>query len=387
MKSLPIIIAALLSAPTLAAAGEATETIIYAFTGGRDGANPQAALIAESGTFYGTTTYGGTGGGVVFSVTPSGTETPLHEFAGGQDGAAPTGALVSLNNVFYGTTGDGGGPDCGGAGCGTAFSLTPKGKEKTLYAFTSEDGANAPQAGLTVLGKRLYGTAPFGSAIFSLTTTGKEKQIYAFGNPPDGNDPHAGLINAGGTLYGTTIFGGRGSNCVNGSSGCGTVYSITGKGAEKVLYSFSGGADGSQPYAAPLSVRGVLYGTTSEGGATGNGVVFKLTQDGAETVLHSFASGVDGAYPLTGLIDVKGVLYGTTSAGGGTGCGGAGCGTVFAINAKGAEKIIYAFQGGADGSNPNGLLEVGGVLYGTTSAGGGTACNGIGCGTVFKIEP
>jgi uncharacterized repeat protein (TIGR03803 family) len=387
MKPLPIILAGLLTAPTLAAAGQATETVIYAFTGGSDGANPRAALINVAGTLYGTTANGGTGRGVVFSITPAGAEKPLHKFAGGKDGTDPTGALVSLNNMFYGTTEFGGSQYCGGEGCGTAFSLTRSGKEKILHAFTTENGASEPQAGLTVLGKRLYGTAPFGSAVFSLTTVGKEKQIYEFGNPPDGNDPSAGLVNAGGTLYGTTVFGGSGVNCINGSSGCGTVYSITGKGIEKVLYSFSGGADGSEPTAAPMSVRGVLYGTASEGGPTGEGVVFKLTQDGTETVLHGFAGGSDGAYPLTSLIDVKGILYGTTSTGGGTGCDGDGCGTVFSIDAKGTEKIIYAFQGGADGSNPNGLLNVDGTLYGTTYAGGGTGCGGSGCGTVFKLVP
>jgi hypothetical protein len=101
----------------------------------------------------------------------------------------------------------------------------------------------------------------------------------------------------------------------------------------------------------------------------------------------SAQGGSDGALPLGDLINVGGALYGTTQYGGGsTGCsGGAGCGTVFKVTAKGV-----AFKGGSDGANPQDrLINVGGTLYGTTYGGGatGTGCAAGGCGTVFKVTP
>ncbi len=62
-------------------------------------------------------------------------------------------------------------------------------------------------------------------------------------------------------------------------------------------------------------------------------------------------------------------------------------------------KVLYAFTGGReDGANPNygPLIDVGGVLYGTTYAGGtdGRSCPaapgsnlGVGCGTFYRVDP
>jgi len=81
------------------------------------------------------------------------------------------------------------------------------------------------------------------------------------------------------------------------------------------------------------------------------------------------------------LIEVKGTLYGTTLSGG-TGCDGAGCGTVFSLDPNtGAETVLYAFQGGTDGSGPNAVIDVKGTLYGTTVGGGA-----YGYGTLFALE-
>jgi uncharacterized repeat protein (TIGR03803 family) len=59
------------------------------------------------------------------------------------------------------------------------------------------------------------------------------------------------------------------------------------------LYSFTGGADGGNPYFGDLvlDAKGNLYGTTFAGGANpGLGVVFEVTPAGAEKVLHTFNS-------------------------------------------------------------------------------------------------
>lgn len=154
--------------------------------------------------------------------------------------------------------------------------------------------------------------------------------LYSFQCGSDGADPTSGLIDVNGTLYGTTENGG-GSGCQTASlSGCGTVYSVTTSGSEKVLYRFSGGSDGHYPNASLTEMNGTLYGTTSGGGSAGDGTVFSIGPSGSEQVVRSFA-GSDGAHPFADLIAVNNVLYGTTVGGGlKSGCY-KGCGTVFAL--------------------------------------------------------
>jgi uncharacterized repeat protein (TIGR03803 family) len=93
--------------------------------------------------------------------------------------------------------------------------------------------------------------------------------------------------------------------------------------------------------------------------------------------LYSFGKGSDGQQPKAGLIDVNGILYGTTYGGGVYSDG-----TVFSVSTTGTEKVLYSFQGRNDGANPSAsLLAVKDVLYGVTEH-GGWEING---GTVFKI--
>lgn len=278
-------------------------------------------------------------------------------------------------------------------------------KEKVLWSFGNGTDGNGPVAGLVNVNGTLYGTTTNGgtfhgdgTAFSFVLATGAEKVLYSFGNGTDGARPESALIAVDGTLYGTTYYGGH--------SGGGTVFSLDpGTGAEKVLYSFCGQqncADGEFPFTDLVDVKGTLYGTTWEGGGTGCGgsgcgTVFSLDPGtGAEKVLYSFCSQqscANGAFPSDGaLIRMNGMLYGTTYGGGVTGCGSFDCGTVFSINRKtGAEKVLYSFcqrRNCADGASPGGsLTAVNGTLYGTTAFGGSTGCGGIGCGTVFSLDP
>ena len=119
-----------------------TATIIYSFTGGTDGAAPVGNLyIDSSGTIYGTTVEAGStscgsnyGCGTVFKLIPSGstyTESTLYDFQGGKDGAGPAAGLLPANGVFYGTTEAGGDT----AGNGTVFEVSNKGHEMVLHRF------------------------------------------------------------------------------------------------------------------------------------------------------------------------------------------------------------------------------------------------------------
>jgi uncharacterized repeat protein (TIGR03803 family) len=138
--------------------------------------------------------------------------------------------------------------------------------------------------------------------------------------------------------------------------------------AYSVLHSFGGSGDGAYPSAGLLNVKGMLFGTTTGGGKT-SGTVFAITTSGIETVRHSFGvigSG-DGAYPWAPVINVNGMLYGTTEAGGQTNPSGTG-GTVFSMTPSGKEAVLYSFSGApyGDGASPYaGLLDVNGTLYGT----------------------
>jgi uncharacterized repeat protein (TIGR03803 family) len=106
----------------------------------------------------------------------------------------------------------------------------------------------------------------------------------------------------------------------------GTVFELTpkagGEWKEKILHSFGGKGDGSNPRAGLIfDGYGNLYGTTSGGGANVYGTVFELTPRAGgrwkEKILHSFIDLDNGAQPVSGLIfDSSGNLYGTTQSGG-----------------------------------------------------------------------
>jgi uncharacterized repeat protein (TIGR03803 family) len=117
------------------------ETVLYSFTGGADGGEPDGGLIEDAaGNFYSTATEGGDlsctnplvspGCGVVFMLNKTtGNETVLYSFTGGADGAVPAVSLIrDAAGNLYGTAMQGGNPSCSGqfvAGCGTVFKLAP----------------------------------------------------------------------------------------------------------------------------------------------------------------------------------------------------------------------------------------------------------------------
>ena len=173
----------------------------------------------------------------------------------------------------------------------------------------------------------------------------------------------------------------------------------------QVLHNFTGGLDGSAPYAGLSMDRGGnLYGTTTAGGH-GFGTVFALLHRGsgwAFNPLYGFAGGSDGEGPTARVIvGPNGSLYGTTYAGGGTGCSdGYGCGTIFNLRPSPSvcraalcgwdETVLYRFTGGSDGANPllgDVIFDQAGNIYGTTQNGGSANCGGTGCGTVFELSP
>ncbi|MGA2906035.1 MAG: choice-of-anchor tandem repeat GloVer-containing protein [Candidatus Korobacteraceae bacterium] len=334
-----------------------TYQVIHNFTGGADGADPQAGLaIDQRGNLYGTATGGGSGGaGTVFKLAHAGSSwplTPLYGFSSGYDGSYPLGPVtIGPDGSLYGTTLAGGstqGRYCEDGGCGVVFRLRP-----------------SP-------------TPP--PAVF---TPWQETVLIAF-DATDGNEPVYPqlLFDQTGNLYGTTQFGG-------GNIG-GNVFELTPSGGswtETVLYDgFGNGATGDQPLSGVvMDSTGNLYGTTSVGGAGGDGVVYELspTQYGyVQTILHSFSNGDDGGLPYGGLVmDQGGNLYGGTVSG-----GSAGCGVIYELspsNGGWTFTTIFAFSPPSCAGGPfeTLTLDAAGNLYGTAY---GDGANGF--GMVFKLS-
>ena len=313
-------------------------TTLYSFAGGDDGDTPWGRVaLAQDGTLYGTTAYGGQNGeGTVFHLTPAPTalarvpwnKTVIHHFTG-SDGAMPLADLTfdSSGNI-YGTTFYG-----GNTGNGVVYKLTPSGGDWTdtvLYS-AQNNGDGSLALGGVVFDKsgNLYSVfalgGPYGyGAVFQLSPSGSgwtEHTVHGFTGGSDGGQPMGGLIlDFSGNLYGET-FGG-------GSGGGGTMFEISPAGdgwTFNTLYGLSGVYGGGPAEKPNMDAGGSLYDTTFGDGVYGYGSVFKLTPSSGGwtyTSLHDFAAGSDGASPsCTPVFDAHGNLYGTTRGGGAYGNG------------------------------------------------------------------
>ena len=210
--------------------------------------------------------------------------------------------------------------------------------------------------------------------MYKLEPSGQETVLYSFTGGADGSGPSGVVRDAEGNLYGTTWQGG--------AAKAGVVFRVDPAGNEAVLYTFTGHADGAFPLGGVIrDSAGNLYGTTSGGGTAAHaGVVYKLDAAGNYTVLYSFTGGDDGDSPQSGVTrDSAGNLYGTTYRG-----GAAGAGVVYKLDTAGNETVLHSFTGGADGSTPYAgvILDSAGNLYGTTFYGGKYSG-----GVVFKLTP
>jgi hypothetical protein len=230
--------------------GKWTEKVLHGFAGGKDGANPNGALILDSkGAVYGTTYIGGyncahnsnQGCGTVFELKPPATkgsawtENVMYRFnpARSYEAWPMAGLIMDRNGHLFGTTHE-----------DTVFRLAPNSKRKgswtetILYSFKGKGASYALDAPLIFDSTgNLYSTAYAGSGgsvdgnVFKLrppTVNGGVWTIdvlYSFAGSPDGALPAAGLIfDQSGNLYSTTQTGGTGGAC---QGGCGTVFKVS----------------------------------------------------------------------------------------------------------------------------------------------------------------
>ncbi len=302
------------------------------------------------------------------------TFTVLHSFTYGADGAAPF-AGVTLDGAgdLYGTTVAGG----GGNGTGTVYKLTHRDGHWTFATLYNHGGYGGVTIGPN---SSLYGTYVAGASggVFNLQppphflpnllAPWRETTLYSLPPSPSGQFYSGVVFDRAGNIYGATLY--------DGSLGAGTVYELSpsnGGWTGTVIHNFGNGLDGDFPYASLLiDAAGNLYGTTLQGGAYGDGTVFELSPSAGgwtESILYSFSGGADGGDPYGGLIfDSSGNLYGATA---GLYTGGQG-GSVFKLTPSGDTwifSVLYSFTDGGDECGPRGTpaMDAAGNLYDTTT--------------------
>ncbi len=365
----------------LSAAGQ--ETVLFSFGSTRGSGNhPTGGVILDSaGDIFGGAAE------IVYKLDPAGHFTAIGDL-GAKAAGLSTLARDQSGNFYLTANQDSQGRWPNGA----VLKLDTSGTVSLLYQFKGavvSSGLSLPVgtgSGLTAgvildSAANLYGTTPFqGTAgiVYGIEAGGKVKSLYDFQPYYGGTTPRSGLtLDASGNLYGTTYDGG-------GHANAGAVYKLGPAGHETVLYTFRGGStDGANPgHNVVLDPAGNLYGVTCHGGVANQGVVYKLTPSGAESILHSFTGGADGGFPTGLALDSAGNLYGTTAFGGVGSLTGLQEGVVFKLDATGNFSVLYSFTGLSDGGVPEGgvIRDAAGNLYGTANSGG------LGAGVVFKVD-
>jgi uncharacterized repeat protein (TIGR03803 family) len=313
----------------------------------------------------------------------------LYTFTNVSNGFFPTGTLaLDGNGNLFGTTQAGGNTSCNNnfmPGCGLVFKVDSSGKETVLHKFTGSDGANPVAGPILDSAGNLYGTTSVGGpnsggTVYKVTSSGAESVLYGFNSNDQANGVYPigpVLRDSTGNLYGTTSGG-----------GAGTVFKLDTSNKLTTLYVMAGAYDdGGLPYGALLrDSAGNLYGTDSSNGDNGGGTIFKVDPKGTETVIYAFKNINDGSQPWAGLLLKGGRAFGTTYGDQNH------FGTVYSVTPAGVVTTIYSFKGGADGGRPAyGTLvtDSAGNLYGTASQGGGVNnnCPNSSCGVVFELSP
>jgi uncharacterized repeat protein (TIGR03803 family) len=260
------------------------KTALYLFRGAGDGGEPGFGdlTLDRQGNLYGTTEIGGTyGEGAVFKLTPTNggwTESVIYNFTGGTDGAIP------LENVVFDRSGNLYGTAQGGTyGFGTVFQLTPSAPEWTitvLHAFQNLNDGLYP-LGVAFHSGNLYGitggtSQQDGGSVYELTQSGGSwtfNTLYRF-NGTIGGEGTGPTMDPAGNLYG--LLDNSGPNYY------GSIFELTlsnGRWRYIDLHDFNGGTnDGCNPSGTvTLDSHGNLYGTAQGCGAHREGVIWELT--------------------------------------------------------------------------------------------------------------
>ncbi len=266
------------------------------------------------------------------------------------------------------------------------------------FAGQPKDGA-VPEGDLVIANGRIYGTTFYGGAnldcagracgtIFEIDTSGSGyKVLHSFKGGADGSNPEGPLRDWNGALYGSTTSGLDGHVCAGDNGVYGTLFTLNSAGTETPFWHFAGPPnDGACPLGRLAASGGTLYGVTYEGGTNNTGTLYSVSQGHKVTMLASFKPG-SGDYPV-GVVAFQNpttktiTLYGALSADGPNGTG-----AIFSYDvASNSFNWFSTFpkderRGGLPYAAPA-IAKDGSMLYGTTEGGG--IC---GVGTVFSMTP
>jgi uncharacterized repeat protein (TIGR03803 family) len=260
----------------------AKEAVVHSFGTGTDGAQPIGGVVLDAaGNLYGTTSEGGaSGNGTVFEATRSGhtwTESVIYSFTGGNDGAnPPAGVTLDSHGNLYGTSSFG-----GANGVGAIYKLTHSNsgwKETILYNFQGLTDGQNPVGGVVLDSSgNLYGTTfdggvNGGGTVYELSASRIFTTLYSFSGGYGG--PYNKLtLDKNGNIYGFTNG--------DGANGLGSIFKLTtsnGTYTFSDLHDFGGGSDGASPYGSvAVDGSGNVFGTAAVGGGQNQGLVFEIT--------------------------------------------------------------------------------------------------------------
>jgi uncharacterized repeat protein (TIGR03803 family) len=268
--------------------------------------------------------------------------TPQGQVVGGWEVAIYQPILETRSGDLYGV---GRVPSVGPA----LFKLLPGGVE-VIHRF---DGtAGYPRGGLIEgTDGRLYGTTQNGGdarlgAIFAVVPDASSfTTLHSFRGPDDGASPEQALLVApDGTLYGTTAQGG--------SSGLGTLFSVTPGGVLTVKHHFSGGTRAAPTTPLVFGLDGNIYGATAEGGAYGFGDIYRLSSTGPVSTFYSFTGGSDQGHPQSLIATSDGRLCAAT------------LNRFICVTSSGVPVVVHAGVNGELASSPL-IHGLDGFFYGT----------------------
>jgi uncharacterized repeat protein (TIGR03803 family) len=243
-----------------------------------------AMIIDNAGNLIGVAPGGGTGpaaGGTVFRYGIDGAFTVLHNFDNYFAVGIPIGSPVldPFGNL-YGTTVYGG--SGGGFGNGTIFRLGADGAFSIVHAFDGVNGFYPYGALVSDADGNIFGTTTQGGSgsgggtIFRLGFDGAFSVLHAFDTAAGGTSPRGLIIDAAGNLFGGTTGGGA-------LGDYGTIFRLGTDGVFTTLHDFAGGSGGRRPSpygTLAADAVGNLYGTTVQGGDFDYGTIFRLRNVG-----------------------------------------------------------------------------------------------------------